>query len=57
LGLPAQRFSKELIAYVRPGVLLVLAIFMPSRELITLDLPKFSGPGTQSPEASEQGSD
>jgi hypothetical protein len=33
-----------LIALVRPGVELVLAIFVPSRELITLDLPTFERP-------------
>src|SRR6266436_6535815 len=43
-GLPGQRTSKKLIERVRPGVELVFAIFAPSRELITLDLPTFERP-------------
>src|SRR6476620_3525718 len=44
LGFPGQRTSKKLIERVRPGVELVLAIFDPSRELITLDFPTFDRP-------------
>src|SRR6185437_6295350 len=43
-GRPGQRTSKKLMERVRPGVELVLAIFLPSRELITLDLPTFDRP-------------
>src|SRR5689334_9361899 len=43
-GFPAHRTSKKLIARVRPGVELVLAIFVPSRELMRLDLPTFERP-------------
>src|SRR5205807_7000842 len=43
-GFPGQRTSKKLIARVRPGVELVLAILVPSRELMTLDLPTFERP-------------
>src|SRR6185437_4881644 len=43
-GRPGQRTSKKLMERVRPGVELVLAIFFPSRELITLDLPTLDRP-------------
>jgi hypothetical protein len=42
--LPAIRSSKKLIARVRPGVELVRAIFVPTRVLITLDLPTLERP-------------
>jgi hypothetical protein len=44
LGFPGQRTSKKLMERVRPGVELVLAIFAPSSELITLDFPTFDRP-------------
>src|SRR6266550_1736075 len=43
-GLPAIRSSKKLMARVRPGVELVRASFVPTRELITLDLPTLDRP-------------
>src|SRR6266550_6310481 len=43
-GLPAIRNSKKLMARVRPGVELVRANLVPTRELITLDLPTFDRP-------------
>src|ERR1700730_14734817 len=43
-GFPGQRTSKKLIARVRPGVELVLAILAPSSELMTLDLPTLDRP-------------
>ena len=43
-GFPAMRNSKKLIARVRPGVELVRASFVPTRELITLDLPTLDRP-------------
>ncbi len=39
-----MRSSKKLIARVRPGVELVFAILLPTRELMTLDLPTFDRP-------------
>ncbi len=43
-GLPGRRTWKKLMVWVRPGVLLVLAILVPTRELIRLDLPTFERP-------------
>src|ERR1700758_4034957 len=43
-GFPGHRISKKLIARVRPGVELVRASFVPTSELITLDLPTFDRP-------------
>src|SRR5215472_565681 len=43
-GLPGQRISKKLMLRVRPGVELVRASLVPTRELITLDLPTFDRP-------------
>src|SRR5262252_9849938 len=43
-GLPGQRISKKLMLRVRPGVELVRANLVPTRELITLDLPTFERP-------------
>ena len=39
-----MRNSKKLMARVRPGVELVRASLVPTRELITLDLPTFDRP-------------
>src|SRR5271165_6013304 len=43
-GLPGRRTWKKLMVWVRPGVLLVLAILLPTRALIKLDLPTFERP-------------
>src|SRR5205807_8169032 len=43
-GFPGQRTSKKLMLRVRPGVELVFATLLPSRELITLDLPTLERP-------------
>src|SRR5579862_6159046 len=43
-GFPGQRISKKLMLRVRPGVELVRASLVPTRELITLDLPTFERP-------------
>jgi uncharacterized membrane protein len=43
-GLPGQRISKKLMLRVRPGVELVRASLVPTRELITLDLPTLDRP-------------
>src|SRR5579871_928382 len=43
-GFPGQRISKKLIARVRPGVELVRASLVPTRELMTLDFPTFERP-------------
>src|SRR5215471_1113276 len=43
-GLPGQRISKKLMLRVRPGVELVRASFVPTNELMTLDLPTFDRP-------------
>src|SRR5437660_10298597 len=41
---PGQRTSKKLMLRVRPGVELLLATLLPSRELMTLDLPTLERP-------------
>ena len=43
-GFPGQRTSKKLMLRVRPGVELVRASLVPTRVLITLDLPTFDRP-------------
>src|SRR5579863_531160 len=43
-GLPGRRTWKKLIVWVRPGVLLVLAFLLPTRELIKLDFPTLDRP-------------
>src|SRR5215472_10310525 len=43
-GFPGQRISKKLMLRVRPGIELVRASFVPTSELITLDLPTFERP-------------
>src|SRR6478672_13661328 len=43
-GFPGQRISKKLMLRVRPGVELVRASLVPTRELITLDLPTLERP-------------
>src|SRR5215467_12367153 len=43
-GLPGRRIWKKLMVWVRPGVLLVLAILLPTSELIRLDLPTLERP-------------
>src|SRR5208337_5565212 len=43
-GLPGRRTGKKLMVWVRPGVLLVLAILLPTSELIKLDLPTLERP-------------
>src|SRR5579872_582813 len=43
-GFPGQRISKKLMLRVRPGVELVRASFVPTKELITLDLPTLDRP-------------
>ena len=43
-GFPGQRISKKLMLRVRPGVELVRASLVPTRELMTLDLPTFERP-------------
>src|SRR5579872_6630351 len=43
-GFPGQRISKKLMLRVRPGVELVRASLVPTRELMTLDLPTFDRP-------------
>src|SRR5579872_3337775 len=43
-GFPGHRISKKLMLRVRPGVELVRASFVPTSELITLDLPTFERP-------------
>src|SRR5258706_1039803 len=44
LGCPGRRISKKLMVRVRPGVELVCAIFSPTSEFSTLDLPTFERP-------------
>ena len=43
-GLPGNRISKKLMLRVRPGVELVRASLVPTRELMTLDLPTLERP-------------
>src|SRR5262252_1169840 len=43
-GLPGRRISKKLMLRVRPGVELVRASFVPTRALMTLDLPTLERP-------------
>src|SRR5438105_15501034 len=43
-GFPGQRTSKKLMLRVRPGAELVRASLVPTRELITLDLPTLERP-------------
>src|SRR5271166_1774052 len=43
-GLPGQRISKKLMLRVRPGVELVRASLVPTRELMRLDLPTLERP-------------
>src|SRR5580693_6167148 len=43
-GFPGHRISKKLMLRVRPGVELVRASLVPTRELITLDLPTLERP-------------
>src|SRR3974390_1008366 len=43
-GFPANRISKKLMERVRPGVELVLASFVPTSALMTLDFPTFERP-------------
>src|SRR5581483_8361340 len=43
-GFPGHRISKKLMLRVRPGVELVRASLLPTRELITLDFPTFERP-------------
>src|ERR1700689_2862767 len=43
-GFPGQRISKKLMLRVRPGVELVRASLVPTRELMTLDLPTLERP-------------
>src|SRR4051812_45619641 len=43
-GFPGQRISKKLMLRVRPGVELVFATLLPTRELMTLDLPTLERP-------------
>src|SRR5579862_7091177 len=43
-GFPGRRTWKKLMVCVRPGVLLVLAILLPTSELIRLDLPTLERP-------------
>ncbi len=43
-GLPGHHTSKKLMDRVRPGVELVLAILVPSSELMTLDFPTLDRP-------------
>src|SRR5581483_1702871 len=43
-GFPGHRISKKLMLRMRPGVELVLATLLPTRELITLDFPTLDRP-------------
>jgi len=43
-GFPGQRISKKLMLRVRPGVELVRASLVPTRELMALDLPTLERP-------------
>src|SRR5271166_3412467 len=43
-GLPGRRTWKKLMVWVRPGVLLVLAILVATSALIKLDLPTLERP-------------